>query len=112
MFYLLIYSEKQETFDFYDQLIEDKFIQTFKLFDFKKGTFCCGDSNLKLKQKYIYPTIGSFQKKIPFTYNSNKDLIPISSKQFKFFKTLSFKDLSKLSKNDFLENNGLEEWII
>ena len=110
MLYLLIYSEADQELGFHESEFENKLIYSFKLFDFKKQKMYCGDSNLKLSGKYIYPSIDSLSKTIPLDYNS-QDLIPISYRQFQAFKKMSFKNLSTQSKTDFLMENGLEEWV-
>lgn len=110
MFYLLIYSESDQELNFSGNEYDNKLIYTFRLFDFRKQKIYCGDSNLKLSGKYVYPTIDSLYKSIPLDYN-NRDLIPISHQQFQNFKKMSFKNLSTQSKSDFLIENGLEEWV-
>jgi hypothetical protein len=86
-------------------------ITTFKLFDFSKKIFYCGDSNLKLSGKYINKTIDSKKKSIPIDFESNR-LILISKKHFEIFKKMSFRELSKWNRKDFLIKWGYFEWAI
>ena len=110
-YYLLIETLEDVEMGIYQDFEKNKEIYIFKLFDFKKNQYCCGDSVLKFDKKYVYKTIDAKIKDIPFDFNLDK-LIPISYKQFQYFKKMSFKNLSKINKKEFLFLIGLQEWAI
>jgi hypothetical protein len=96
----------------YPEILEfNDCITTFKLFDFSKNFFYCGDSNLKLSGRYISKTIDSKKKSIPIDFEIN-NLIPIPKRHFEIFRKMSFKELSKCNKRDFLLKWGYIEWAI